>query len=342
MLRPQGDAPKPVTTPASFERDAPEADAPTPGPSPSPSPPLAARPQPTPLLDAAIARVESHVAPEPPSIPTPAEAPAAPTTEAEAVPVPPAAGPAPAESSEPPPAESAVSAPSTPIPTLAPATTPADDWSAGLVRLRRVARQRADESPDDFDEWQTRARVLERMADDRPVGPAWSTMVVALDAVQSPGEADPGAVAPRVRAAVDALESLAPFTVGPPRLCRKINGFGDFDPVEPATLRAGRPTLVYCELSGQRAEPGVTDEAFHSRLASRVEVGPAGGGEPIWSREMDPPEDVCRSRRRDFYVNYRLDLPATLTPGAYTLKLTLSDRVSGRSASASAPFDLTP
>ena len=39
------------------------------------------------------------------------------------------------------------------------------------------------------------------------------------------------------------------------------------------------------------------------------------------------PRMMCGSRRHDFYVNYRVDLPGYLAPGSYRLRLTQTDLV---------------
>ena len=47
--------------------------------------------------------------------------------------------------------------------------------------------------------------------------------------------------------------------------------------------------------------------------------------------KLGPDEDVCASRRRDFFVNYVFNLPKTLPPGSYRLRLTQTDLVANQS-----------
>ena len=55
-----------------------------------------------------------------------------------------------------------------------------------------------------------------------------------------------------------------------------------------------------------------------------------------------PAEDVCASRRRDFFVNYVFKLPQTLPPGSYRLRLTQTDLVANRSTSSEIPLEIIP
>jgi hypothetical protein len=105
-----------------------------------------------------------------------------------------------------------------------------------------------------------------------------------------------------------------------------------------ASLNAGQHVLVYCELLGLRYE--AKGDGFVSRVSSRIEIRPAGGGPIYWEHELGSAEDVCRRRRRDFYVNYRVELPKTLAPGAYDLRLTQTDLVANRSTSAEIPLSI--
>jgi hypothetical protein len=82
--------------------------------------------------------------------------------------------------------------------------------------------------------------------------------------------------------------------------------------------------------------------SFVSRLASVIEIRAAGTGAVLWARTLGPAEDVCGSRRRDFYVNYRVDLPGSLAPGSYLLRLTQTDLIADRSTSAEIPLEIVP
>lgn len=218
-----------------------------------------------------------------------------------------------------------------------------DDWADNLAHLREHARRRAGEPSDAAEAWAIRARVLDWLAGDGtapPSGapPIWDRVLAALATATAPETADESVVARHLGSAVEALESFAPLQVRVLALCGKIHGFGQYEPLDGPTARAGKPLLVYCEMTGLTCEPG--DDGYRSRLASRVEITPTAGGPPAWSRSLGTADDLCRSRRRDFYANYRLTLPATLPPGPYSLRLTQTDLLSGRSIGSSVEFTL--
>jgi hypothetical protein len=193
---------------------------------------------------------------------------------------------------------------------------PRDIWREGLDRLRSVARDHVEQPGGDADgHWALRSRLLD-----------W------LDETSSQ--------AATIRGAVEDLEAMAPLEISELQLCRKVKGFGDFEPLEATACRAGHGVIIYCEMAGVRYE---SEGSLHrSRLASRVEVVASSGGEPVWTHSLGTADDLCRRRRRDYYVNYRMTLPESLTPGSYELRLIQDDLVAHHSATGSVPLLIQP
>jgi hypothetical protein len=127
----------------------------------------------------------------------------------------------------------------------------------------------------------------------------------------------------------------APPSITDLRLCRKVLGFGVFEPLEGSGLRAGQTVLLYCEANGLQYQ--ARGEAFVARLSSRVELAAARDGAKVWEQDLGEAEDECRSRRRDCYVNCRLTFPPTVPPGDYRLRLIQTDLLAHRSATAELP-----
>ncbi len=142
-----------------------------------------------------------------------------------------------------------------------------------------------------------------------------------------------------IRSAVLALEDRVPLGVSDLRLCRKVSGFGSFEPLPAADLKTGQPFLVYCELTGLRYH--ARDTNYVSRLSSRVELISARDGAKVWEQSLGKAEDRCHSRRRDNYASYRITLPQTLPAGDYRLRLTQTDLVANHSASSELAVNVT-
>jgi hypothetical protein len=223
---------------------------------------------------------------------------------------------------------------------------PRDLWRDGLDQLRSVARDHANESGGGADGvWALRTRLLDWL--EEPEGLAMSeegslrrSILSTLVATTGPEPAGASTQATTIHDAVAALEARAPLEITELQLCRKVKGFGEFEPLEAAACRPGHSVIVYCEMAGLRYE--LEGPLHRSRLASRVEVVASGGGEPLWTQPLGTADDLCHRRRRDYYVNYRITLPESLAPGSYELRLVQDDLVANHTATRAVSFVLQP
>jgi hypothetical protein len=130
------------------------------------------------------------------------------------------------------------------------------------------------------------------------------------------------------------------FATSELRLCRSVAGFGSFEPLNDESVKPGQRLHVYCELNGLEYE--ARDAGFVSRISSRVELKSVTGGPVVWAQELGEAEDSCRKQRRDFYVNYFVDLPKSLQPGSYHLRLLQTDLVAGSTVASEIAIKIAP
>lgn len=138
----------------------------------------------------------------------------------------------------------------------------------------------------------------------------------------------------------EALVERSDPAIGTIALCRKVVTFGVYEPLPETELVGGRAVaaIVYVEIGNLRTE-SVADGGFRSALRTRLELFTEAGAS-VWNREEPQIEDVCRRRRRDFFIAQRVTLPATITSGEYVLKVYVEDRLSGRATESSQPLSI--
>jgi hypothetical protein len=137
-----------------------------------------------------------------------------------------------------------------------------------------------------------------------------------------------------------ANEEVARLGIADLRLCGRVRGFGEFDPLDTTTLKPGQSLVIYCEMTGLEYE--ARGETFVSRLSPHLELRRDGGGPIVWEQTLATAEDVCRRRRRDYYVWHRIKLPSSLEPGDYQLRLIQTDLIAERTTSAAVPLTIAP
>ncbi len=137
-----------------------------------------------------------------------------------------------------------------------------------------------------------------------------------------------------------AREENSHLNVANLQLCRRVNGFGSFEPLGGTTVRPGQRVLLYCEMTGLRYE--ATDAGFTSRVASRVELRAANSKKVLWEQELGIARDVCSRVRHDYYVSYRFTFPRSLPAGPHRLRVVQTDLAANRSTSSEVLLTIAP
>jgi hypothetical protein len=126
--------------------------------------------------------------------------------------------------------------------------------------------------------------------------------------------------------------SLRNFTA-----CKKVHAYGVYDPLERTNVSPGEPLTLYVELENYDSQP--TEKGFVTLLGSSYELFDEAGTRVAGDSFPDV-NDTCRSRRRDFHIQFGLALPAKLAPGRYRLQLVIRDRQSDKLGNASLGFEV--
>jgi hypothetical protein len=136
----------------------------------------------------------------------------------------------------------------------------------------------------------------------------------------------------------DRLRSQADLVIPSIALCNSVNGFGKYDPIEPARFAAGAEhrVVIYCEIANFSSNLN-KDKMWETRLKQDMTLF-TEGGVPVWSDKTEEIADAARVRRQDFFVNKRLVIPGNLSIGRYLLKVTIVDLQANRVAEANVPI----
>ena len=125
----------------------------------------------------------------------------------------------------------------------------------------------------------------------------------------------------------DRLRSQAELSIPTVALCKRVTGFGVYDPIEGARFMAGQetPVIVYCEVENFASQLN-DQKLWESKLKLQVVLYEEQSGMEVWrQKEMRPGVDLSRNRRHDFFMAEMIHLPASLTLGRYLLKVSVED-----------------
>lgn len=170
-------------------------------------------------------------------------------------------------------------------------------------------------------------------------------------------DGDPAAAGEVFDEANQALTNVQNVRVSHAALCRRVMGYGQYDPFPTNTFLAGRPNraLIYVEVdrfshrAARDRDTGVSDLGWSSSDADQlwaVEVSEELGlwhdadGSLQWRKPEQSIVEVSRKRRRDFYLVQAIDLPETLSVGNYKLKVIIKDKTSGSTDEVTLPIQI--
>ncbi len=134
------------------------------------------------------------------------------------------------------------------------------------------------------------------------------------------------------------LKARSDLSVPTALLCKEVKGYGLYTPIEPARFEGGitRQVIVYCEVENFSSQ--INDKQLWETKLDQEIVLYTETGLPVWNDKKTQYTDAGRNRRRDFFVNKIITLPANLTFGRYVLKVTMTDVHANRVAETSIPI----
>jgi len=144
----------------------------------------------------------------------------------------------------------------------------------------------------------------------------------------------------QLRIAVHHLQRASRLRIRNASFCNRIHSFGNYDEFPSTSFTAGQRILVYAEMKNFKSEPTV-DGFYRSAMKSTIEIIRTNPAHVIIDRNDFPTtEDFCRTMRTDYFHSYPVDLPSTLSPGSYILKLIVTDDISGKTSHETLDFTI--
>ncbi len=142
-----------------------------------------------------------------------------------------------------------------------------------------------------------------------------------------------------LRRAIDSLSTVSNLNVRNVRFCSRVDSYGRFEEYSDAVFRPGQEVILYVEVENFTAEQQSSHGHYETALLGSYEIRDAAQRRAA-EHSFRLEKEVCRNRRRDFFIPYRVYFPQHLVEGTYTLQLTIQDVKSNRSGQ-STPISLT-
>lgn len=133
------------------------------------------------------------------------------------------------------------------------------------------------------------------------------------------------------------LAELATLQVRRLSFVDSVEGYGAYEPREESKFRPGDQVVLYAEIENFSSES--TKDGYRTRLGTSYEVVDKSG-KRVDSAQFPEVEDLCRTARRDFHMQYTVTLPMRIYPEQYEIRLIITDQQSHKIGQASVPFEI--
>ncbi len=150
-----------------------------------------------------------------------------------------------------------------------------------------------------------------------------------------------------LREVADDLETGMGVRIARAELCRRVDGFGSFQPFPRNDFMAGQTNraIVYAEIDrfahrprAETSDGGAPGDTLAVELSQELLVVHRADGRLAWRRPPERIVETSRNIRRDFYLVSEIELPRTLTVGSYLLKVRIRDEIAGSVDEVSIPL----
>ncbi|MBI82458.1 MAG: hypothetical protein CMJ81_04615 [Planctomycetaceae bacterium] len=143
----------------------------------------------------------------------------------------------------------------------------------------------------------------------------------------------------QLRVAVTHLANLSQLRVSNLAFCSKVESYGRYAKMEPYVFQSDQEVLLYVEIDNFATEIMKTSGQYKTELEGSYQIiGPSG--ERVANHVFPIQSEICRNRRRDYFIPYRMWMPKTLGIGQYTLQLTVEDTIGQKFGQASIVFEI--
>lgn len=141
------------------------------------------------------------------------------------------------------------------------------------------------------------------------------------------------------RKASEELAALSNLEINNLSFCTDVESFGVIAKFPDYKFTADQEVLLYCELDNFVSEKSKDGKGFETQLQGSYEVVDASG-KRVADQSLPLDSHVCRNKRRDYFIAYRIYIPQKIEPGKYSLKLTVEDVKGRKFGQSQIPFQV--
>lgn len=140
-----------------------------------------------------------------------------------------------------------------------------------------------------------------------------------------------------IREAISEFEAGSVLDLQNAAFCSSVQAFGNYVEFESTTFKPDDEVILYVELQNFASRERADGKAFETEFQGAYQILDSSG-KRVADHDLPVEHGVCRQRRRDYFLAYRIHVPKNVPEGPFTLQLTLEDKISGKFGQTTVKF----
>ncbi len=141
-----------------------------------------------------------------------------------------------------------------------------------------------------------------------------------------------------LRDAADNLANLSQLEIGELAFCSRVESYGRYTEISSYEFEPDQEVLLYVEIDHFTAKRGESGD-YKTEFEAMYQLIDSSG-QRVADHTFPKEHEVCRNRRRDYFIPFRMWFPKKIYPGEYTLQLTVEDKIGNKFGQASVDFSI--
>jgi hypothetical protein len=141
------------------------------------------------------------------------------------------------------------------------------------------------------------------------------------------------------RTATNKLAAASNLEVRSAAFCSDVQNYGVITKFPKYIFKPDQEVLLYCELENVFAQE--VKNGFETQLQGTYEVIDANGRR-ITDQLLPMEKEICQNHRRDYFIIYKIFMPAKIEPGQYQMRVMIEDMKGKKFGQTSLDFQVQP
>ncbi len=137
--------------------------------------------------------------------------------------------------------------------------------------------------------------------------------------------------------AMEQLSAVSKLEISSAAFCTAVDGYGVISKFPKYQFRPDEDVLLYCELDNVASVE--LKDGYETQLRGNYQILDRNNAR-VFEQVLPTEREICKNRRRDYFIAYRIYMPSQIAPGDYQFRLSIEDMKAHKFGQATIDFQI--